>query len=428
MWLDSGYENKKELEEAIGKAVQQAFDALKDQHGEIDLKLRAKLCEENILNGSKVFSIRSHPSDEVDRLEGDIEKTRVGEKGKVYAKSLLRDDRIPGTCDLEGLKKIFDEGLHLDTLVEFLTRRQWARQDIAEKRKLLEAGCNGIKEWSEEVGGAARLADRVGKLKSGEKWLYMGRYGQPQSLWHVASLFLKQLPPKVWEAIPDNIAKHLKEGDLEGIVSLVEIALSSQLKEGKKGIETLLESVDTSRIDWLFKDPKVLDDKMRGWFESGALASVAEFIPDGPLREILLCLSEHGSLLKSKTARDIFMLERKEDLKDFLKGRQNEISQEIGGGMESVIDNVAESIPVELQELLNLKLENGQFWIEFEREKKDQTFAVLVYPSGLALHRHRKDGEGNVQWPLRLEGINPKSSMKSSLRGFCIFIISHRCV
>ncbi len=138
---------------------------------------------------------------------------------------------------------------------------------------------------------------------------------------------------------------------------------------------------------------------MKSWFEAGALVNIAEFLSDGELRELLLKLSEYGEFFNDKTKREIFLLEKREDLIDYLSKLIKEASKPLNELNQGVSNNIIGFMTPEVQELLNLHLEQGHLWIKFEKDNQNK-LTLTIFVSGGALNR-------NKQWPLRIEGVDP---------------------
>jgi hypothetical protein len=299
---------------------------------------------------------------------------------------------------------------------------------------------------------ALDLSIEVQRLSPGESTLLCGSYGQKIVTYETVFRLLQLLPQSALKAMPPSLAPLLKldEVSFPDPNKFVEDYIHKTFQGWKLTLSQHIPNLNIGNFIPFFEDtsgdlpegikshlPNYINELfrrglLRNWasvfqlmppkeiFEPvalvaynaelspgehagvpfgriGDLFNIAGMIPSSTLGAILDWVGKNGNNLES-----IITSQAKEPI----KAATAFLNQQI----RVLFENIRKVVPNYLMEMLGLDFvfTSGILWYEFKKEDPE-TYTLLIYSSGPALKKHSVGKAGEIQWPLRIEGIKQEN-------------------
>lgn len=278
--------------------------------------------------------------------------------------------------------------------------------------------------------------EKISQLEPNERWLLCGGYGQRVQSLETAFHLLKQLPQSLIDHLPRPLPNILEGDKFPDPAEFARIILHDAISELPKlfpGIEKIL---GFNGINALFQDdsrslpyilslilPKIIGTPVEGLFREGLLKQISPFVSNNSLSNILDWIASNRNDLLNKTLRD----EKRKILEQmiaeqFLTQPSEMLLKNMDAWLFTTVNSFQKTLPLDVLEGLKIDnlLSSGALWIMFERQPDDK-LALVIYASGPAMGKHPLLNDTQIEWPLRINNVDPAKVNKNFLHQ----ILSH---
>ncbi len=272
-----------------------------------------------------------------------------------------------------------------------------------------------IKEMAREMAG------QVHQLKPKNKWLFCGSFGKKMASLNTIISLIKHLPASTLQGLPQPLLNLFQnqnqflldpnqfiDEQMHGVSEKLQAALPNEaLNIQSSFVKALFTNESRQLPETIAKHlPDALVKNLESWMQQGLIGNAMEFFQDGPMRELLLALSENGNAITNPESRQTFCTEIEAFLTKMISDPVGKGLKGVENGLDNLSKNIKQLIPLNLQYLMGAELFSYPFWLNFEKQA-DGKYTVLVYTSGIGFQFLPKSGETNqYQWPMRITDVD----------------------